>query len=191
MSRLDSGYGSGFSSTLWTTAKIDAFAPIASARVSMAVRVKSGARTSRRAACRISWRIASMGSLDDAGWLFVWAWGSGSWFRVWGSGSSCDRDLLGGVWAPSRSRVAVARSPRYGFFETEFAVTDEPVDVVEPCTFLKAIVSGVAPLVLPQMTVLPDDVPTVSLPQMTVSAHDCGSLQTVLLPQITVSLQVT
>src|SRR5436853_250243 len=49
MSRSDSGYGSGFSSTLWTTAKIDAFAPIASARVSMAVRVKSGARTSRRA----------------------------------------------------------------------------------------------------------------------------------------------
>ena len=70
-------------------------------------------------------------------------------------------------------------------------MTDEPVDVVEPCTFLKAIVSAVAPLVLPQMTVLPDEVPTVSLPQMTVSAHDCGSLQTVLLPQITVSLQVT
>jgi hypothetical protein len=49
ISRSASWYGSGLSSTAWTTLKIAVFAPIPSASVSTAIKVKLGCFTSIRA----------------------------------------------------------------------------------------------------------------------------------------------
>src|SRR5688572_22661842 len=62
ISRSESGNGSGLSTTRSTTAKIDVFAPIASASVATAATVNAGARSSRRVAWRISWPMSVMGT---------------------------------------------------------------------------------------------------------------------------------
>ena len=57
--------------------------------------------------------------------------------------------------------------------------------VEAPPTSFHAVFCAVMPPVLPQMTALPSLVPIESLPQMTALPHDCGSVQTTLLPQMT------
>src|SRR5215510_4518533 len=48
-----------------------------------------------------------------------------------------------------------------------------------------AVFCAVMPPVLPQMTALPSVVPMELEPQMTAVPHDCGSVHTTLLPQMT------
>src|SRR5262249_26035529 len=48
-----------------------------------------------------------------------------------------------------------------------------------------AVLCAVIPPVLPQMTAVPSVVPIEPEPQITALPHDCGSVHTTLLPQIT------
>ena len=68
--RSDSGNGSGFRMTRWTSVNTATFAAIDNANVATAAIVKIGARQSRRAACessRLRWSIRCLDGVRSSG----------------------------------------------------------------------------------------------------------------------------